>query len=147
MILVLQNLWCFQMCVKIIFQGTFTSPKNANSCTPGHFCLLWLLRRWNQQKMRILTLKLKTSSDPEKVFRGTRRVLLHPNDCSWTFFAFWIELQRKNLKPQIHPKMRVVGSPKIVNFDDNFRDLQKSTVSMSWLPWWHEDRKLWESVF
>ena len=54
--------------------------------------------------MRILTLKLKTFLDSEKVFRCTRRVLLDPNDNSSTFLAFWIQLHMKIFQTADSPK-------------------------------------------
>ena len=52
------------------------------------------------------------------MFRDTRRVLTDPNDSSWTFLAFWIELQVRIFQTAYSPKMKVVRGPKIVNIDE-----------------------------
>ena len=82
----------------------FTWNREYSRYTPRHSCLLWSLRRGHEQKMRILTLKLKTFLDSEKVFRDRRRVLLDPNDSSWTFFAICIEVLLKIFQTADSPK-------------------------------------------
>ena len=91
-------------------------------------------------KIRILTLKLKTFLDSEKVFRDTRRVLLDPNDSSWTFFAFWIELQMKSFEMADSPKNDGIRRSKKRQFWRYFprfakiKGLDELVAVMSWGP-------------
>ena len=91
-------------------------------------------------KIRILTLKLKTFLDSKKVFRDTRRVLLDPNDSSWTFFAFWIELQMKIFETADSPRNEGGRGSKNRQFWRYFprfakiNGLNELVVLMSWGP-------------